>query len=383
MTAPGPGRPNDPPDAEGWGTRSTYRSAPKWRTLAAAGAVGLGVVAAVGVAFMPRSSPTAGRPTAPSATAAAVKKTPTCTTAVQLAFAGDVNTANSAGRVLDHGLGAAGRVLAHADVAMVNTETVLADDRTGLVRQPKAYNFVAPTRLLDVLHRAGVDVVTVANNHGEDYGLPGLERTLAARSASRPRLIGAGADVTSAFAPARVTVRGRGVVFFAATDVVDDGLSWSATSTSPGLASIKSAAGLTRLRAAVRADRAAHPCDVISVYLHAGVELNVCPTVRQRLVARDLAADGASAVVMSHAHVLQPGAVLTRTAVDYGLGNFVFAGHGGATSQTGVLTVDVPKAGLPTQTWHPGRIVDGLPTMLTGAAARTAADQWRSLGAHC
>ena len=127
-----------------------------------------------------------------------------------------------------------GRLLAHADVAMVNTETVLADDRTGLVRQPKAYNFVAPTRLLDVLHRAGVDVVTVANNHGEDYGLRGLERTLAARSASRPRLIGAGADLAAAFAPARVTVRGRGVVFFAATDVVDDGLSWAATATRPG-----------------------------------------------------------------------------------------------------------------------------------------------------
>jgi poly-gamma-glutamate capsule biosynthesis protein CapA/YwtB (metallophosphatase superfamily) len=178
-------------------------------------------------------------------------------------------------------------------------------------------------------------------------------------------------------------VRGRGVVFFAATDVIDDGLSWSATATQPGLASIKSDAGLARLRAAVRHDRAAHPCDVISVYLHAGVELTVCPTVRQRLVARDLAADGANAVLMSHAHVVQPGAVLGGTAVAYGLGNFVFAGHGGATSQTGVLTVDVPAAGRPTQTWHPGRIVDGLPTMLTGAAARTATHQWQSLAHNC
>ena len=75
--------------------------------------------------------------------------------------------------------------------------------------------------------------------------------------------------------------------------------------------------------------------------------------------------------------------MLGRTAVDYGLGNFVFAGHGGATSQTGVLTVDVPKSGPPTQTWHPGRIVDGLPTMLTGAAARTAAGHWHSLGSRC
>ena len=130
-------------------------------------------------------------------------------------------------------------------------------------------------------------------------------------------------------------------------------------------------------------DRAAHPCDVISVYLHAGVELNVCPTARQRLVAHDLAADGADVVLMSHAHVLQPGSALGRTAVAYGLGNFVFAGHSGPTSQTGVLTVDIPKAGPPKQTWHPARIVDGLPAMLTGADARTAAGHWGNLGHGC
>jgi poly-gamma-glutamate capsule biosynthesis protein CapA/YwtB (metallophosphatase superfamily) len=386
VARPEPARPDEPPPAGPWGSRTTYGTAAHRRGLVAVTAVlALAVVSAVVFAFGPRPSLSVGRNVSgsPARIAAAAKTASKCTTAIALAFAGDVNTANSASRVLDHGLGGAGRLLAHADVAMVNTETVLADDRTGLVRQPKAYNFVAPTRLLDVLHRAGVDVATVANNHGEDYGRLGLNRTLAARSSARPRLIGAGTDVTAAFAPARVTVRGRDAVFFAATDVIDDGLSWSATPTSPGLASIKSVAGLARLRAAVRHDRAAHPCDVISVYLHAGVELNVCPTVRQRLVARDLAADGADVVLMSHAHVLQPGAALGRTAVAYGLGNFVFAGHSGPTSQTGVLTVDIPEAGTPKPTWHPARIVDGLPTMLTGAGARTADQQWRTLGHGC
>ena len=306
-----------------------------------------------------------------------------CRTAVHLAFGGDVNTANAAERVLSDGLGAAGKVLARADLAMVNTETVLADDRAGLVRQPKAYNFVAPTRLLDVLEHAGVDVVTVANNHGLDYGQLGLARTLAARSAARPRVIGAGTDVSAAFAPARSTVRGRGVAFFAATDVIDDGLDWAATSTRPGLASIKTAAGLARLRSAVRADRRAHPCDVIAVYLHAGVELAVCPTARQRLLAADLARDGANAVLMSHAHVVEPGRVIGHTAVDYGLGNLVFDGRSGLTSHTGVLTVDVPGSGAPTETWHPGRIVDGLPTMLSGSNAATATQQWKALSRSC
>ena len=78
-------------------------------------------------------------------------------------------------------------MLKGADVAFLNLETVLADSRTGLAPQPKTYTFLAPTRLLDVLHRSGVDAVTVANNHGLDYGRAGLTRTLAARGAGRGR----------------------------------------------------------------------------------------------------------------------------------------------------------------------------------------------------
>ena len=314
---------------------------------------------------------------------AATHRPPHCGTSVQLAFGGDVNTANAAGRVLTDGLGAAATVLRRADLAMVNTETVFADDRSGLVRQPKAYNFLAPTRLLDVLEHAGVDVVTVANNHGLDYGPAGLARTLAARTPARPLMVGAGADISAAFAPARRTVRGRGVVLFAATDVIDDGLDWAATDHRPGLASIKTATGLARLRSAVRADRRAHPCDVIAVYLHAGVELSVCPTARQRVLATDLARDGANAVLMSHAHVVEPGRVSGSTAIDYGLGNLVFDAQSATTARTGVLTVEVPGSGPPTETWHPGRIVDGLPTMLSGAAATTAAQRWRALSSGC
>jgi len=325
------------------------------------------------------STSPSGTTSAGSSTAAAQRSG----TTVRLAFGGDTNTANSAARVLSDGMGSAARVLAAADLSMVNIETVLADDRSGLTREPKAFNFVAPTRLLDVVGKAGVDVVTVANNHGLDYGPLGLKRTLAARSSTRPHLIGAGNDLREAFAPYRTTVRGRGVLFLAATDVLDAGLQWAATATRAGLASIKTAAGYAAMRSAVRADRVVHPGDVIVVYLHAGVELNVCPTSRQKQVASDLASDGASAVLMSHAHVVQPGAVLNETAVAYGLGNFVFAAQSGATASTGVMEIDVPPTGAPTEVWHPGRISGGIPTIFTGSEAARATARWKALGSHC
>jgi poly-gamma-glutamate capsule biosynthesis protein CapA/YwtB (metallophosphatase superfamily) len=306
-----------------------------------------------------------------------------CSTTVHLAFGGDTNTANAAGRVLTAGMGSAGRVLARADLAMVNLETVIADDRTGLRPQPKQYNFLAPSRLLGVLAGAGVDVATMANNHGLDYGQLGLTRTLAARASAPLHLIGAGVNRTAAFAPYRTTVRGRGVAFYGATDVIDDGLAWAATADQPGLASIKTDVGYRTLRDAVRSDRAQHPCDVIVVYLHAGVERQACPTDRQRTVAADLAADGATAVLMSHAHVVEPGAVLGHTAVDYGLGNFVFSATSAVTGQTGVLQIDVPPAGPPRETWQPGHIVNGVPAMLDDSAATAARAQWNSSLKHC
>ena len=57
---------------------------------------------------------------------------------------------------------------------------------------------------------------------------------------------------------------------------------------------------------------------------------------------------------MSHAHVVEPGRVLGHTAVDYGLGNLVFDGHSGLTSQTGVLTIDVPEVGCADRDLAPG-----------------------------
>ena len=146
--------------------------------------------------------------------------------------------------MLTAGLGSAGRVLARADLAMVNLETVVADDHAGLTPQPKQYNFLAPSRLLAVLARAGVDVATMANNHGLDYGQLGLQRTLAARTSSSLQVIGAGVNQAAAFTPYRTTVRGRGVVVYGATDVIDDGLAWEATADRPGLASIKTDTGL-------------------------------------------------------------------------------------------------------------------------------------------
>jgi poly-gamma-glutamate capsule biosynthesis protein CapA/YwtB (metallophosphatase superfamily) len=308
---------------------------------------------------------------------------PASAATITVALAGDSNVEGAAGRVLEQDLGPVGQVLARANVAIVNSETILADDRSGLQPQPKAYTFLAPTRFLDVLGNAGIDAVTVANNHGMDFGRKGLERTLAARTKSRPYMVGAGETMNEAFAPWRATVKGRNILLFGATDVMDGGLDWPATPDRSGIASIKSDEGFALLRKEVRDARRAGPSDVIIVYLHAGVERVVCPTGRQEEVAKDLAADGATVVAMSHAHVLQPYTTIGDTAVAYGLGNFIFGAHSPVSSRTGVLVLTIAASGPPRAEWHPATIQRGLPVLDNGTAAERSLASWQNLEKGC
>ena len=60
---------------------------------------------------------------------------------------------------------------------MVNLETAIT---TGGDPEPKSFTFRAPPSALTALADAGVDVASMANNHGADYGAAGIADTLAA-----------------------------------------------------------------------------------------------------------------------------------------------------------------------------------------------------------
>ena len=98
---------------------------------------------------------------------------------ITLAFAGDVHFERAARDLLvDAGpLTAALRdTIGRADFAMVNLETALGEG--GAPLPGKAYAFRAPISSLDTLARAGVDAVSMANNHAADFGAGVFAQTL-------------------------------------------------------------------------------------------------------------------------------------------------------------------------------------------------------------
>jgi poly-gamma-glutamate capsule biosynthesis protein CapA/YwtB (metallophosphatase superfamily) len=267
-------------------------------------------------------------------------------------------------------------VLSSADIAIGNLETAIA---TGGTPENKDFTFRAPPSAVDALRAAGFDTVSMANNHGRDFGPEGLQETLAVKDAQPDRfLIGIGHDEADAYAPFVATVRGQRIAIIAATQVMDDELigAWTATATQPGLASAKRQ---DRLVQAVREARTT--ADTVVVFLHWGVERNDCPVDRQQTLAQALVDAGADIVIGGHAHRLQGGGFLGTAFVGYGLGNFDFTAVGAGAERTGVVRVTVTGRHIDSYEFVPGVIKSAVATPLDGAAAADALAHWNSLRA--
>jgi len=296
---------------------------------------------------------------------------------VTIAFGGDVHFEGAIGSRLAANpattFGPIAGVLRRADLAVVNLETAITERGTPA---PKDFTFRAPPAALTALKEAGVDVATMANNHGLDFGPVGLGDSLAAARSAKFPVVGVGRNAVEAYRAWQTTVKGQRIAVIGATQVLDSNLAaaWTATDDKPGMASAYQEA---RLLAAVKAARAS--ADTVIVDLHWGRELANCPIDRQRALAPKLIAAGADVVVGSHAHVLLGGGYLRGAYVHYGLGNFVFYARGGVTAQSGVLLLTLRGRAVTNSRWVPAVISGGIPIPLQGASANRAVASWQSL----
>ncbi|MFG2072040.1 CapA family protein [Nonomuraea maritima] len=295
-----------------------------------------------------------------------------------IAFGGDVHFEGFLRARLDNprtALGPISRVLSKADLAMVNLETAIT---TGGTPAPgKQYTFRAPAGAFAALKAAGVDVASMANNHGMDYMQSGLADSLAAIRSSKFPVVGIGRNAEQAYRPFRRTVNGNRVAVIAATQVIDAEFipSWTATARQGGLASAKNESDLLK---AVR--NARKNSDTVIVHLHWGTELQRCPNEAQLGLAPKLVKAGADVVVGGHAHILLGAGYLNKAYVSYGMGNFVFYNSSPATTgRTGVLTLTINGRKILKDTWTPATIQGGIPVPMTGSSRTRAIADWESL----
>lgn len=289
-----------------------------------------------------------------------------------IAFVGDINFEGDIGPRLEADpasvFGPARDLLGQADLTIGNLETAIAE---GGSAEPKTYTFQAPPSAFDALELAGFDAVSMANNHGVDFGAGGLDQTLAAISQTDVAVAGIGADADAAYAPVFLEAKGRRVALLAALDLRDNTWQrWGATDSSAGVARFDD-----RFVAAVRAADA--EADLTIAYLHWAPENQFCPQAAVAPPIVDaLVEAGADIVVGAHAHMLQGAGWRGRAFVAYGLGNYLwYFQRVEETTRTGILTVTIDAENNPVAyDYDPARIQtpSGIPLPMAGAEAQEA-----------
>ncbi len=203
--------------------------------------------------------------------------------------------------------------LGDADVSFANLETVLsqAPAPKGVVERPGVPLIRGAARAAELAAKAGIDVVSVANNHAFDFGAAGLKDTLTETARVGLVAIGAGVTADDAARPHIIVVRGLRIGMLALAE----------KSNHPA----NGKAALHKLTSAEAAIRALRPqVDVVVVSVHWGVQYQLRPTKKQVALAHAMIDAGADAIIGHHPHVLQTIEAYQGKPIFYSLGNFVF-----------------------------------------------------------
>ncbi|MGB1251639.1 MAG: CapA family protein [Candidatus Promineifilaceae bacterium] len=304
-------------------------------------------------------SPTATPSPSPTPTV-----TPTPAPAV-LAFVGDVMLGRSLGQYInwgqsDYPFRHVRESLASADFTIANLESALGDVGK---RAPKGYTFQAPPAAADVLADAGIDLVSLANNHALDFGVESLVQGMALLDKAAVASVGAGLDETEARAPHLVTINGTTFGFLNYVHVpVEwrgfDTQNWQAIGDEAGMAwgdPLLISADVTALRPKV---------DHLIVLIHSGFEGETTPSPPQIAASHAAIDAGADVVIGHHAHILQGVEQRGDGVIFYGLGNFAFDFDEEQLTRSVILNLHVTHDGLLTWEFVPVMVaINGQPRL--------------------
>jgi poly-gamma-glutamate capsule biosynthesis protein CapA/YwtB (metallophosphatase superfamily) len=250
-----------------------------------------------------------------------------------------------------------------ADIAFANLETPASYLGKAYPWKPENVTFRADPATLFGLSWAGFDVVSLANNHMNDYGPRALEETLDYLDLLGIKRAGAGRSAEDARRPAVIERDGLRVLVFAYAQEM-----WSViearsvaayealrraekrlygfepepgSSPDPDRAR-SSRAGLALARipdmqADLRGARERYRADYVFVSVHWGQEHEHYPGLFQQSFGRAAINAGATAVLGHHPHVLQSIERYKDGLIAYSLGNFVFDMAADSTYESAAL----------------------------------------------
>jgi poly-gamma-glutamate synthesis protein (capsule biosynthesis protein) len=225
----------------------------------------------------------------------------------------------------------------NGDLNFMNLETIVTD-RNDLTpdrkNQTGPFNFRMHPEGLKHLIARGFNVLSLANNHSMDYGVPGLMETLRHVGALRGKGIlaasGVGVNFEEASRPQLIDLKGS-TIAFTATGIVTNNLDrHHAGPDKPGQTNSRFPLDYAEVLKRLRETNAQFR--ILSV--HHGIEGHVRADQEQIAQWRGEAAqrDGIDLIVGHHPHVVRGVEMTGRSLIFYSLGNFL---HHGTANMTG------------------------------------------------
>jgi poly-gamma-glutamate capsule biosynthesis protein CapA/YwtB (metallophosphatase superfamily) len=211
-----------------------------------------------------------------------------------------------------------------ADLRLANLESPLAQYMPSPSDTSAGYNLCTSATRAGLLSAWGLDLLSISNNHRFDCGPDGPMETARILNAAGLHPVGPGLE------PLYREINGLRLGFLAFDDI---------------LAPID----ISTATQAIQSARAGGRLVIVSI--HWGAEYQQGPNERQKTLARQFADAGATLVVGTHPHVLQPAEWIRtskgKTLVIYSLGNVLFDQRGLAdTRQSALMAVTLDSRGV-------------------------------------
>jgi len=230
-------------------------------------------------------------------------------------------------------------VFNHADIVVGNLECALTTStNTCATDKGRWWHIKAHPNAVRALSSAGIDIVSIANNHVGDWGKEGFIETMKTLDEAGIQYFGGGQTITAAQQPLIVRTNGICIAFIGACEIAPR--EFEATMTTPGTLWLTT----NTMLSAIHAAKMRH-ADFIIVFPHWGTEYISQPPERIIQFGHMIIDAGADIVMGAHPHTLQGCEWYNDGLICYSMGNFVFDMHDRNLRETAVFTLTLLKKG--------------------------------------
>lgn len=220
-----------------------------------------------------------------------------------------------------------------SDISFINLEGPVSDKGENVGSK---YSFRMDPVSISALKNAGVDIVSLANNHAGDYSVAALIDSINRLHGENIKVNGAGTSYSEATELDIFSIRGKTIGFLSFTDV---GPNWLSAKNRESQAGGEERTGILLANDSnfeniiLEADK---KVDYLVTSFHWGEEYKA-HNERQTSLAHKAIDNGADIVVGHHPHVIQDVEVYKGKPIAYSLGNAIFDQYFSAETMEGLV----------------------------------------------